>query len=195
MQVKFDFSHSNEGTDTKLKIYVDLFPQGNHIVIDREDRRSQLRTFKEGISWLKKGVPLMAFPEGRRSDDGRLMDFKGGIFSMATKAGVPIVPISISNTHAIMPPNSLMPFQSGAGKLHIHFHPEIDVEGKSEDELSVLVKDALLSKMPLDQHPRADEDQEKVGVEHDLQEKVNAVVVDIKKASEDNVKPNLEKVQ
>lgn len=137
----------------------------------------------------------MAFPEGRRSDDGKLMDFKGGLFSMATKSGVPIVPISISNTHAVMPANSLMPFQSGAGKLHIHVHPEIDVEGKSEAELSVLVKAALLSKMPLDQHPEADEIEEEAVTDHDLEDKVNAVVADIKKASEDQVKSNLEKVQ
>ncbi len=95
----------------------------------------------------------MAFPEGKRSIDGRLMDFKGGIFSMAVKAKVPIVPISVSNTHAVMPSNALLPVQSGAGKLHVHVHSPIDVEGKSEDELAELVRTALLSKIPLDQHP------------------------------------------
>mmetsp|Transcript_26833 Transcript_26833/g.31215 ORF Transcript_26833/g.31215 Transcript_26833/m.31215 type:complete len:425 (-) Transcript_26833:71-1345(-) len=126
---------------------------GNHVMIDRDDRRSQLRTFKEGVTWLKNGVPLMAFPEGRRSEDGRLMDFKGGIFSMAVKANVPIVPISISNTHAIMPSNALLPVQPGAGKLHVHVHPPIPVEGKTDTELADLVREALLSKLPLDQQP------------------------------------------
>ena len=98
-------------------------------------------------------MPLMAFPEGKRSQDGRLMDFKGGIFSMAVKAQVPIVPISISNTHSVMPSNALFPFQSGAGKLHVHVHPPIEIEGKTEDELAELVRVALLSKMPQDQHP------------------------------------------
>lgn len=127
--------------------------QGHHILIDREDRRSQLRTFKEGIAWLKKGVPLMAFPEGQRSPDGRLMDFKGGVFSIATKANVPIVPISLSHTHAIMPGNSLFPVQPGRGKLHIHVHKPIDPAGKSETELAALVRTALLSKIPDVQHP------------------------------------------
>ena len=127
--------------------------QGKHIMIDREDRRSQLRTFKEGVGWLKSGMSLMAFPEGKRSDDGRLDEFKGGIFSMAVKAGVPIVPISISNTHAVMPANALFPVQKGKGLLHLHVHEPISVEGKKEDELAALVKEALLLKMPLDQHP------------------------------------------
>lgn len=127
---------------------------GNHILIDRTDRRSQFRTFKEGVGWLKKGVPLMAFPEGKRSDDGRLMDFKGGIFSMAVKSKVPIVPITISNAHAIMPPYAIMPIQQGAGKLSVHIHPPIATAGGlSEKELSELVREAILSKLPLDQHP------------------------------------------
>jgi len=126
---------------------------GHHILIDRNDRRSQLRAFKEGVAWLQKGVPLMAFPEGTRSKDGRLSDFKGGMFSMAVKSKVPIVPISISNTHAVFPSNALMPIQMGAGKLHVHVHPPIDVEGKSEEELARLVREALLSKLPFDQHP------------------------------------------
>jgi 1-acyl-sn-glycerol-3-phosphate acyltransferase len=124
-------------------------------LIDREDRRSQLRTFKEGIAWLKKGVPLMAFPEGKRSKDGRLMEFKGGLFSMAVKTQVPIVPITISNAHAVMPSYGLLPVQRGAGKLRVHVHEAIDTQGKTEAELGELVRAAFLSQLPLDQHPLA----------------------------------------
>jgi 1-acyl-sn-glycerol-3-phosphate acyltransferase len=95
----------------------------------------------------------MAFPEGKRSQSGRLEEFKGGIFSMAVKANVPIVPISISNTHAVMPSNALFPFQNGNGKLHVHVHEPIEVEGRTEEELVAMVREALLSRMPLEQHP------------------------------------------
>ena len=122
-------------------------------MINREDRKSQFLTFKEGLGWLKSGVPIMAFPEGQRSPDGRLIDFKGGIFSMAVKSKVPIVPISLSNTYAVMPGNSLFPVQPGAGKLHIHVHESIDTEGLSEAEIADKVRAALLSKMPECQHP------------------------------------------
>jgi 1-acyl-sn-glycerol-3-phosphate acyltransferase len=122
-------------------------------LIDRDDRRSQLKTFKEGIKCLRKGVPIMAFPEGQRSKDGHLMDFKGGLFLMAAKTKVPIVPITLSHTHAIMPGNSLFPVQSGAGKLHVHVHEAIDTEGKTEEEMVALVKAAFLATLPLEQHP------------------------------------------
>lgn len=128
---------------------------GNHILIDREDRRSQLRTFKEGIAWLKKGVPIMAFPEGMRSSDGRLMEFKKGIFSLAVKANVPIVPITLSNTHAVMPAFSFFPVQSGAGKIHVHIGEAISPEGKTEAELEELVRREFLAHLPLSQMPLA----------------------------------------
>mmetsp|Transcript_11643 Transcript_11643/g.27891 ORF Transcript_11643/g.27891 Transcript_11643/m.27891 type:complete len:376 (-) Transcript_11643:917-2044(-) len=126
---------------------------GEHIMIDRDDRKSQLRTFKETIGWLKKGVPIMAFPEGQRSYDGRLMDFKGGLFLAAVKTGVPIVPITISHTHAVMPSNSFFPVQSGRGKLHVHVHDQIDTTGKKEDELVEAVRSAFISTLPAEQHP------------------------------------------
>lgn len=126
---------------------------GEHILIDRDDRKSQLRTFKETIGWLKKGVPIMAFPEGQRSKDGHLMDFKGGLFLAAKKTGVPIVPITIHHTHSVMPSNSLFPVQSGAGKLHVHVHEDIETEDKTEEELVALVRNAFLQTLPLEQHP------------------------------------------
>jgi 1-acyl-sn-glycerol-3-phosphate acyltransferase len=139
--------------------------QGNHILIDREDRRSQLRTFKEGLNWLKNGVSIMAFPEGARSPDGKLMDFKGGTFSMAIKAGVPIVPLTISHAHAVMPSYSLFPIQAGAGKLALHVHPPIYPSSKdnvnlTDADLSKLVREAILSKLPADQHPHSAADSE-----------------------------------
>lgn len=73
----------------------------------------------KAITYLKNGVPIMAFPEGQRSPTGRLMDFKGGIFSMAVKANVPIVPLSLANTHAVMPTAGFLPVQSGEGKLRV----------------------------------------------------------------------------
>lgn len=127
--------------------------KGEHILIDREDRRSQLKTFKEAINYLKKGVPIMAFPEGQRSKDGHLMEFKGGLFAMATKTNVPIVPITLSHTHSVMPSNALFPVQAGAGKLHVHVHEAIDAQGKSEAELADLVRASFLKTLPLEQHP------------------------------------------
>lgn len=158
------FKFISKGSLKSLPCIGDQLVGGHHILIDREDRRSQLRTFKEGINWLKKGVSLMAFPEGARSPDGRLMKFKGGAFSMAVRQKVPIVPITIVNAHATMPANAIFPIQSGAGKLAVHVHPAISVEGKSEEELENLVRTAIMSKLPADQLPLPEVSEEDTSV-------------------------------
>lgn len=72
---------------------------------------------------------------------------------MAVKAKVPIVPLSISNAYAVMPSEGFVPVQSGKGKLRVYVHSPIDVEGKTEEEISQEVREALLSELPKDQHP------------------------------------------
>jgi len=131
--------------------------KGEHLLINRDDKRSQLRMFKRARKYLDEGVSIMAFPEGARSPDGRLMEFKGGMFSLAIKTGVPIVPLSLSNTHAVFPSVGFLPVQDGKDKLRVYVHDPIDVAGKDEGEIAAEVRRALLSELPWDQHPLADE--------------------------------------
>lgn len=130
---------------------------GKHVLIDRSSRRGQLRSFKESLAWLEQGVSVFAFPEGTRSRTGRLQRFKGGTFAMATKTGVPILPVTIVNAFAPYPPNALLPIYP-AKDMEIHFHPMIDPEGKTEAELEELVRTAIASKLGPDQLPLTDGD-------------------------------------
>lgn len=95
----------------------------------------------------------MAFPEGMRSHDGRLRSFKKGLFSLAVKAQVPIVPITLSHTHAIMPTYSFFPVQPGSGKIHVHIGAAIDPQGRTEAELEALVRQEFLAHLPESQLP------------------------------------------
>eukprot|EP00591_Stephanopyxis_turris_P016866 CAMPEP_0195542402 /NCGR_PEP_ID=MMETSP0794_2-20130614/51587_1 /TAXON_ID=515487 /ORGANISM="Stephanopyxis turris, Strain CCMP 815" /LENGTH=206 /DNA_ID=CAMNT_0040676535 /DNA_START=496 /DNA_END=1116 /DNA_ORIENTATION=- len=153
------FKFISKGELRDLPCIGDQLVGGKHMLIDREDRRSQLRTFKEGVAWLNDGVPIMAFPEGARSKDGRLMKFKGGSFAMALRTNLPIVPITIANAHAVMPSNALFPVQPGKGKLTMHIHSPIETEGMTDDELEVKVRDAIISKLPQDQLPLEKEEE------------------------------------
>lgn len=147
------FKFIAKGELTKVPCVGQQLRGGQHILIDRNDRRSQLKTFKDGISYLKAGVPLMAFPEGKRSPDGKLMEFKRGLFSLATKANVPIVPITISNTAAVMPSYSYFPVQNSNGRIQVHIGEAIHPEGKTEAELEALVRAEFLDNLPSCQHP------------------------------------------
>jgi len=119
-----------------------------HIAIRRSDRASQLATFKEAVACLEAGSSLVTFPEGTRSKDGRIMAFKKGPFTMAQRAGVRVVPISIIGTHLYHPPNAMLPISRPKG-IRIVIHPPLPPpEAKKEDATMKLAKAAIESALP-----------------------------------------------
>ena len=52
---------------------------------------------------LAQGNPVLLFPEGTRSADGKLQPFRDGAFRMAKAAGVPVIPVALSGTHETLP--------------------------------------------------------------------------------------------
>lgn len=68
---------------------------------------------------LRAGSPLIIFPEGTRSADGRLAAFKAGSFLLAIEAALPIVPISVDGTRVVMHKGELTT-KPGAVRLTVH---------------------------------------------------------------------------
>lgn len=127
---------------------------GGHIMIDRKDRRSQIRTLKQGINYLKKdGIHLCTFPEGTRSRTGRLMAFKNGAFKMAHKAGAPVIPLSIVNSHKVMPIGWMFAMIPSHGTAKVIVQEPVESVGRTEAELAEAVRASLLSGLPDDQRP------------------------------------------
>jgi 1-acyl-sn-glycerol-3-phosphate acyltransferase len=73
------------------------------VFIDRGDARQSLLELNKAAMRMREGHCLVIFPEGTRSNDGRLGNFKSGSFRMALKANVPIVPVTIKGSIDIMP--------------------------------------------------------------------------------------------
>ncbi|MDR7275300.1 lysophospholipid acyltransferase family protein [Catenuloplanes atrovinosus] len=57
---------------------------------------------------LDRGVPVLIFPEGRRSADGRLQRFKDGAFELSVRHGVPVYPIAVHGTGRALPKHGLV---------------------------------------------------------------------------------------
>jgi 1-acyl-sn-glycerol-3-phosphate acyltransferase len=74
-----------------------------HILIDLQSAQSTLRSLKKAPSLLKKGISIIVFPEGTRSPDGEVQEFKRGAFLLARHSKVPVVPISIIGTYEMLP--------------------------------------------------------------------------------------------
>ena len=80
--------------------------RGGHLFVDRArpDRVGILNTWRTLVS---DGLSLLIFAEGTRSWDGRVARFKAGSFLLAIEAGLPVVPIAIIGTRAVMPKGRL----------------------------------------------------------------------------------------
>lgn len=73
--------------------------RGHCIPLDRDNPREAIKTINHGVELLKKGYSLAIFPEGTRSKDGNLGEFKKGSLKLATKSKVPIVPVAIDKAY------------------------------------------------------------------------------------------------
>ncbi len=91
------------------KVELEKFPFINRwmklmqcVFMDRGNMRQSAKAIMTGIKNLKKGYSMVVFPEGTRSVDGTLLEFKPGALKLATKSGVPIIPVTISGSKDIM---------------------------------------------------------------------------------------------
>lgn len=104
------------------------------IYIDREDKRETVEKVIQGINEIKAGQSIVVFPEGTRVPGDEIKEFKGGCFKLATKTGVPIVPIAIHNTHKV--------FEEKKGiqktTVTLNIGKPIEVKNLSKEDMKVL---------------------------------------------------------
>lgn len=81
-----------------------------------EDARHSLA---QAAAVLRSGISLVIFVEGTRSPDGRLLPFKRGPFFLAMECGIPVVPVTIAGTHALLPKGSSR-LRSGLVEVTVH---------------------------------------------------------------------------
>jgi 1-acyl-sn-glycerol-3-phosphate acyltransferase len=75
----------------------------NMVPIDRGNARAALKALKKAARILKNGISIATFPEGTRTKDGTIGPFKKGVFLLAEKSGVPIVPVALEGAGVFAP--------------------------------------------------------------------------------------------
>lgn len=65
------------------------------VPINRENVREAIKSINQGIANLKEGHSMAIFPEGTRSKNGKIGEFKKGSLKLATKSKVPIIPVAM----------------------------------------------------------------------------------------------------
>jgi 1-acyl-sn-glycerol-3-phosphate acyltransferase len=132
------------GTHFEIPIYGWLMGRfGNIAVPDTPSREGLAKMTRLAKEALDSGVSLVAFAEGGRTRDGHMRPFKKGIFSLAQKFGVPIVPMSIVGSFQFFQTGKWMIYP---GKVTVYLHDTIDISniGRGEiDELRQRVQDIV----------------------------------------------------
>jgi 1-acyl-sn-glycerol-3-phosphate acyltransferase len=118
-----------------------------HVAVDRHDYRKAVKSMNEAAEKIGNGVSMLIFPEGTRSEDGRLQPFKNGGFRLALKAGCDVVPMAIINSRSIVPKGSL---RINKGTFGLHIGKPISVKDYSKkdiDKLMTRVRESMMSLM------------------------------------------------
>lgn len=131
----------------KIPVFGEWIRDIRSIFIERDDPRSSLKTMQEGIDLINKGFSLVIFPEGTRSRGLKPGEFKKGSLRLATKAGVPVVPVTLNGTFRVFEENGYV--KPGA-KVDFYIHPAIETKGLSkaeQNELSEKVEEIIKTKL------------------------------------------------
>ena len=79
-----------------------------HVPVDRNKGKDAAMAVTEAFEGvLRDETPLLVFPEGTRTADGKLKAFKSGAFQAAVLAGKPVVPVALKGTFTLMSQASL----------------------------------------------------------------------------------------
>ena len=108
-----------------------------------EDARHSLA---QAEAALRSGISIVIFAEGTRSRDGRLLPFKNGPFFLAMDSGVPVVPVTLRGSHALLPKGSL---QLRAGTVDVIVHAALLPQAFADREsLRRAVRERIASALP-----------------------------------------------
>ena len=88
-----------------------------------QEGESDSPAVRRALRVLRQGEPLVIFPEGGRSPDGRLQAFRPGAFRLALATGAPVVPVTIAGAFEAWPAQRRLP---RPGRIVITYHAPLD---------------------------------------------------------------------
>ncbi|KAM3302478.1 hypothetical protein P3S67_016980 [Capsicum chacoense] len=131
-----------------------LYVLANHLRIDRSNPAAAIESMKEvHSSFSSVFLSLIIFPEGTRSENGRLLPFKKGFVHLALQTWRPVVPIVMTNTHLALRKGSL---HVRPAPLTVKFLPPIRTDDWTADKIDDYVKmvhDVYVKNLPQNLKP------------------------------------------
>jgi 1-acyl-sn-glycerol-3-phosphate acyltransferase len=110
--------------------------KAGHVFVDSTSRKGIVDTMRKTKETLKDGMSTVVFPEGHRSPDGKMAEFKKGAFQTALSLKLPIVPLTIDGAYKVLPIHSWI---MNPVKITLTFHDPIETADLKPDYLPELI--------------------------------------------------------
>jgi 1-acyl-sn-glycerol-3-phosphate acyltransferase len=124
----------------EIPLFGKAMAAAGNLFIDRDDPRDAVRMLREAGARLRDGRLVVVFPEGTRSGDGSIGEFRPGAFHLAQKSGAPVVPVYIDGGYRAIPKGGIRVRPAG---LLVRVLPPISPEegaGGSKERIAAAVR-------------------------------------------------------
>ncbi len=136
----------------RVPLFGDALKAGKHPAIDRHNRASAVAAYEKAAAMIREGISAIVFPEGTRSHDGNLQEFKKGPFVLAIVAQVPVVPLWIAGAREALPRGTL---RLRPGPIEVRVGPSIPTVGLSYEDRDEVLKRCRNAMVELGEEPEA----------------------------------------
>jgi long-chain acyl-CoA synthetase len=120
-----------------------LADTNNVIVVDIDkDLKGSIQKMAEV---LRQGNNIIIFPEGARTRDGKLMEFKRTFAILAVEMDVPVVPVAIKGAYEAFPTGTKIPKMFK--EIRVDFLSPLYPRGYEYDDLALAVKKVIKEKL------------------------------------------------
>lgn len=113
-----------------------MMQMAGDIPVDRKAKNRRQNAIIQALAYLKQDCPVMFFPEGTRTPNGKVHRFSDGAFLLAIKAGVPVLPMAIEGSRECLPKNSWKFGQ--LNNIHIKVMEPVETKGMSKKDIPEL---------------------------------------------------------
>ncbi|MFH1050666.1 MAG: lysophospholipid acyltransferase family protein [bacterium] len=122
------------------------------IAVDRADPRNAMASIETTLKQMKENDCPVIFPEGTRSLDGKLANFKRGAFLLASRSKMPIVPIAIIGSSDVLPKGTLKIKTRSTVKVVFNAPVENDKDMDRNDERELMNKVHTIIKSSIEEN-------------------------------------------
>ena len=123
--------------------------RAGYLLLDLRNPKQLIITMRKILGVLRSGECFLIFPEGTRSPDNRLLEFRDGVSMLVLQSGLPVVPVALTDAYKIMQRDELYGLKVNSGRIKVRigkpitFHEFKEANLENAKAVSVKLREAI----------------------------------------------------